>query len=139
MAGSSVSFVDFYLDAARGFPEALRKVWDDVAPQQKRILAAIVALSPPLFFAAKYQGAFLGALENAGVIGGVSLYGLIPAIMVWRARSREELKAGTVSAGQMRVMPGRLEGGDAFLGLVVVTSISLVLPEAVRIIGSLFK
>ena len=65
------------------------------------------------------------------------MYGLIPAIMVWRARKSEQEAAAKNSAnGEVRVMPGRLQGGDAFLGLVALSSAALILPEAVRILGS---
>lgn len=159
MAGASVSFVDFFEDsfgaifgggsrdsstrggvAAAGEgegagTEASLTEWavpDAGGGQPRRLAAAACALAPVLLFAAKFEGAFLGALENAGVLGGVSLYGIVPAALVWRARISQE-------GGGAAVMPGRLGGGDFALVAVGLISTCLVVPEAARIFSGILS
>jgi tyrosine-specific transport protein len=129
MAGASVSLVDFFQDAI-----ASRISGGDDSPREsglgKRLLAAGVALGPPLA-AALVLGpdAFLGVLENAGLIGGVSLYGLLPALAMINLRRNE----GSES------MPGRLIGGIPALYMIVAVSTALVVPDAVRLGANLVK
>lgn len=82
MAGASVSLVDFFEDAISSRSTA--KGIDDDGAQlvgpSKRVAAAALALAPPLALAFAFPDAFLGALENAGLLGGVSLYGLLPGL-----------------------------------------------------------
>jgi hypothetical protein len=65
-----------------------------------------------------------------GVLFGVSLYGVLPSLMVWRLRNA---RSGSADAG--RVMPGRVPGGDAAVMLTGLGSAALVLPELARIAG----
>ena len=121
MAGASVSLVDFFQDAI----STLEK--DEAATGlTKRLLAAALALGPPLGLACAFPNAFLSALENAGLIGGVSLYGLLPALSVINLREYGE------------AMPGRLSGGTITLYAIISISAALVLPELVRLAGGIF-
>lgn len=113
MAGVSVSLVDFVQDALLQFlpqtkkeiPErSTRRVDEEsqtfdlggdatnvgmgtgTSATSTRWLAALFALGPPVVIAASFPDVFLTALEEAGLLGGVSLYGIIPAVSVLRLR-----------------------------------------------------
>ena len=87
-----------------------------------RFLAAALALGPPVILAYAFPDIFLVALEEAGLIGGVSLYGILPAISILSLRRSK-------MANEQTEMPGRLGGGDIVLISLVVVSSALVLPE----------
>lgn len=77
----------------------------------------------------RFEGAFLQALESAGLLGGVSLYGLVPAALVWQARIRRRVSGGSM-------MPGALAGEDIALIAIGGISTCLVVPELARIIAA---
>jgi tyrosine-specific transport protein len=130
MAGASVSLVDFFQDAISSRFHG----GDDLPVESglgKRLVAAGVALGPPLAAAlALGPDAFLGVLENAGLVGGVSLYGLLPALAVINLR-------GTKADKGSESMPGRLVGGFPALYMIVAVSAALVVPDIVRLVASL--
>ncbi|EED93197.1 amino acid transporter, partial [Thalassiosira pseudonana CCMP1335] len=72
MAGASVSLVDFFQDA-------LEQGGDD---RRTKVLVTALALLPPVVIAYAFPDVFLIALEKAGLLGGVSLYGVIPALSI---------------------------------------------------------
>jgi len=133
MAGASVSLVDFFQDAlssssssAATGPAAAAAAADPAAAaaaatnsgttnnnntntitnRKMRPVAAAIALVPPLGLACAYPQAFLGALENAGLIGGVSLYGLIPALAVLRLRRISSNSSSSSSKDRCIVVGG---------------------------------
>ena len=53
----------------------------------------ILALFPPLLFAILYPNIFLKALNFAGGICAVILFGILPVLMVWRGRYKQEIKS----------------------------------------------
>lgn len=130
MAGASVSLVDFFQDAigilankadengSNGEQDANSGIL------RTRLLAATLALGPPVILAYAFPDIFLVALEEAGLLGGVSLYGIIPAVCILSLR-RSSLSEGT----KQTTMPGRLGGGDISLIALVLISSALVLPE----------
>jgi tyrosine-specific transport protein len=71
----ALSFVDFLSDGLQ-----IKKT-----PQGKAILALLV-LIPPFLCSLLYPTIFLKALNAAGGYGAVVLFGLLPALMVWRGR-----------------------------------------------------
>lgn len=75
LLGVALSFVDFLSDGL-----SIKK-----SPQGKVLLIALVLL-PPLFFALMYPEIFLIALTYAGGFGAVILFGILPALMVWKGR-----------------------------------------------------
>ena len=103
MAGTSVSLVDFLEDALPSFSYSSSDTTTSATSSdsdsmtiatsttstgsRQRFIAVLLALGLPLGFACAYPRAFLGALENAALIGGVSLYGIVPALVVLRLRS----------------------------------------------------
>jgi len=127
MAGASVSLVDFFQDALSSSSSGTGAAAGGMG---QRLVAATFALGPPLGLACVFPQAFLGALENAGLIGGVSLYGVIPALAVLRLRDQNGIDGIS--------MPGKLSGGSLALGSIVVLSAALVLPEFVRLVETNF-
>jgi len=144
MAGAAVSLVDFFADGlARegnvgggGRQGLLGKRW----------VAASLALAPPLGLTLAYPDAFLGALENAGLLGGVSLYGVLPALAVLNLRRNGSAASspltlggggleGDALGGEAGEMPGRLWGGDVALGGIALLSGALLVPEILRLAG----
>lgn len=128
MAGASVSLVDFFQDfIATEFGglegENLSSAEESVIG--KRLIAAAMALLPPLGVACTYPGAFLGVLEIVGLLGAVSLYGLLPSLSVINLRDG--------SSGE--VMPGRLPGGALALYAIIAVSAALILPDVVQLVG----
>ena len=130
MAGASVSLVDFFEDAI-----GLLSKEDD--PESKaeemqasnnsvglgtRTIAALFALAPPVLISYAFPDVFLTALEEAGLLGGVSLYGILPALCLLSLRSDD-------------AMPERLGGGTVTLFALLAISSALVLPEIVHVGG----
>jgi tyrosine-specific transport protein len=152
MAGASVSLVDFFQDALavlasfiseKQLPKVKERISEDITNHNhnsRRIQAAVLALSPPLGLALAFPDAFLGALENAGLIGGVSLYGVLPALAVVNLRRRRRqpqdkfLGPPSLEAGA-GPMPGQVMGGDAVLYFVVIASTFVILPDVIRLVG----
>ncbi|KAL7443995.1 hypothetical protein ACHAXH_009905 [Discostella pseudostelligera] len=139
MAGASVSLVDFFQDGitilSNNRDETLNdhqslavhneKNWDSSGKVNSRILATFLALGPPVILAYAYPNIFLTALEEAGLLGGVSLYGILPAIAILSLHHFSSDKGH----GQSDIMPGRLGGGEIALIALVVVSLALILPE----------
>jgi tyrosine-specific transport protein len=127
MAGASVSLVDFFQDAIATLGDDNRATGDiDEKPAfGKRLLSSVLALGPPLGVACLYPDAFLQVLETAGLIGGVSLYGLLPALAVIQLRQDY--------TSSVDDMPGRLFGGTTALYLLSALSTALIIPDVVEI------
>ena len=69
---------------------------------------------------------FLTALEEAGLLGGVSLYGILPALCLMSLRYVDD-------SVDLQAMPGRLGGGKCTLFALLAFSSALVLPEIVHV------
>ena len=129
MAGASVSLVDFFQDAFKTLSKdsPLDKIEEEEAAlsdrYKSRILAAVFAIGPPVILAYAFPGIFLVALEEAGLLGGVSLYGILPAVCILA------LRRSSIDIDYQKAMPGRLGGGDITLIALVLISVALVLPE----------
>jgi len=130
MAGASVSLIDFFQDAiSKKSPKSELEVDPEMSTSsvsKTRILAAFLALAPPVLLAYSYPDIFLVALEEAGLLGGVSLYGIIPAICILsfsRASLSEE------------EMPGKLAGGDVTLIALAAISVALITPEVSNLLS----
>eukprot|EP00579_Thalassiosira_antarctica_P016950 CAMPEP_0201942362 /NCGR_PEP_ID=MMETSP0903-20130614/48886_1 /ASSEMBLY_ACC=CAM_ASM_000552 /TAXON_ID=420261 /ORGANISM="Thalassiosira antarctica, Strain CCMP982" /LENGTH=513 /DNA_ID=CAMNT_0048484723 /DNA_START=1 /DNA_END=1542 /DNA_ORIENTATION=+ len=134
MAGASVSLVDFFQDAISILSKKEIPNQSQSLPLSEegvlsgnirtRILAAALALGPPVILSYAYPDIFLVALEEAGLLGGVSLYGILPAICILSLR-----RSSMEGANTQATMPGRLGGGDTILIALVAISSALVLPE----------
>jgi tyrosine-specific transport protein len=94
----AISFVDFLADGL-----GIQKT-----PLGKILLATLV-LVPPLICSALYPSIFLLALNYAGGFGAVILFGILPALMVWKGRYTKKL-----------ALPQMIPGGKPFLiGIIV--------------------
>ncbi len=71
----SLSFVDFLSDGLNIKKSTLGK-----------LLLVTLALVPPLLFAIIYPDVFLVALNYAGGYGAIILFGILPALIVWKGR-----------------------------------------------------
>jgi len=80
-------------------------------------LAAIIII-PSLFLAAWFERAFLVALDTSGGFGDSVLNGILPALMVWVGRYRENLPSSF-----------RLPGGRGLLIGVILFSLFVILME----------
>ena len=137
MAGASVSLVDFFQDGIRVLMSGGDSASGVSSPSssgedsrvgknlESRTFAAALALGPPVVIACAYPDMFLVALEEAGLLGAVSLYGVIPAISILSLRHNSSSEVTCRRAD----MPGRLGGGDFALIVLVAASLALVLPE----------
>jgi tyrosine-specific transport protein len=76
----SLSFIDFLADGLK-----IKKT-----PKGKIILVLLV-LGPPFVCALLYPTIFLIALNTAGGFGAVILFGILPALMVWKGRYSQKL------------------------------------------------
>ena len=122
MTGASLSLVDFVEDALR----ELQQNEDGGTEFRLRTVAIMLALLPPCAIALGFKDVFLVALEEAGLLGGVSLYGIIPALCIISLRKtfNEE-------------MPGRIGGGHTSLVAIVAISTILIAPEVSMLLGKL--
>jgi len=125
MAGASVSLVDFFQDAIATRSNGGETSRIEDSGIGSRLLAAAVALVPPLGVACTYPDAFLGVLEIVGLLGAVSLYGLLPSLAVINLRQKESHET----------MPGRLPGGIPALYTIIAVSAALILPDIIQLLG----
>lgn len=109
-----ISLVDFLADG-------LRKKITKVGKKFYLLLAVI----PPLVFALLFPKAFLVALGYAGVFVAI-LYGILPTIMVWKGRYRENLKS------EVKVF-----GGKFMLALIFLISIAVIVFQLGATLGFL--
>jgi tyrosine-specific transport protein len=86
--GVSLSFVDFLSDGMQ----------IEKTPRGK-IALCLMVLVPPGVFAFLYPKIFLVALNYAGGVGAMTLFGIIPVLMAWVGRYHKKL-------GSVRLVPG---------------------------------
>lgn len=108
--GVALSFVDFLADGLGVKKDLKGKLF---------LCALVVAI--PLAFALIYPKLFLLALSYAGSFGAVSLFGILPAAMVWAGRYRQKL-------GREPLVPG----GKPVLIAVIATSLLIMLLQLVQ-------
>lgn len=109
----ALSFVDFLSDGLH-IPKT---PWGKVA------LCALVLL-PPFLFTFVNPQIFLTALNVAGGYGAVVLFGILPALMVWKGRYQEKMK-------MQQILPG----GKPVLCLIILFAITVMLLQAAYGIG----
>ena len=87
-----------------------------------------LALLPPLILAILYPNIFFAALCFAGGICAVILFGLFPAMMVWRGRYEQNMEANY-----------RVLGGKGVLSIVIAFSLIVFITQVCTLFGySLF-
>jgi tyrosine-specific transport protein len=84
----SLSFVDFLADGL-----SIQKT------RRGKVILILLVLMPPFLCALFYPNIFLIALNSAGGFGAVILFGILPALMVWKGRYTQKL-------GQPQLVPG---------------------------------
>ncbi len=106
----ALSLVDFLADGLH-----IKKT-----PAGKIALCAM-ALLPPFICAFTYPGIFLTALNYAGGFGAVILFGILPALMVWKSRY-------TLHETSQPIVPG----GKPMLLLIIVISAGIVMLQLLQ-------
>ena len=97
-----------------------------VDPNRKNSLWLIfLALVPPTVFSVTYPSIFFKALSFAGGICAVVLFCILPALMVWKGRYRQQL-----------VCSYKVCGGKFALVLVIAFSLFIMIQEVLRLIFS---
>lgn len=94
----ALSFVDFLADGLK----------IEKTPRGKAILILLV-LAPPFLCALVYPTIFLIALNSAGGFGAVILFGILPALMVWKGRYSQNIAS-------LQLVPG---GKPLLLAVIV--------------------
>lgn len=61
--------------------------------KHEELWLVVLTLLPPLFLAVLFPNIFLKALNFAGGICAVILFGIMPVLMVWKGRYKKEIKA----------------------------------------------
>lgn len=101
--GVGLSLADFLKDGFR-----LNKT------KQGNNITALLTFLPPLIIVLFFPGAFMSALNYAG-IWCASLLALLPALMAWSGRYNQQL-----------TFPYRVTGGKILLGLVIIAAASII-------------
>jgi tyrosine-specific transport protein len=109
--GNSLSFVDFLADGLK----------IEKTPTGKLGLCFLV-IAPSLTLALIYPHLFLSALNYAGVFGAVILFGILPTLMVWSGRYRQNI-------GSIRIVPG----GKAVLALILIFALMVMAMQFVEL------
>jgi tyrosine-specific transport protein len=104
------SFVDFLSDGLK-----IEKT------NKGKIILCLLTLVPPFAFAVTYPYVFLNALNYAGAFGAVVLFGIFPAIMVWKGRYRQHIQG-------IRL----LGGGRITLILIIIVALGVFLMQLFR-------
>lgn len=105
----ALSFVDFLADGLK-----IKKT-----PSGKAILAFLVVI-PPFVCALIYPTIFLSALNAAGGFGTMILFGILPALMVWKGRYSQKL-------GLQELVPG----GKGLLVSIIAFSVCVMLLQLI--------
>lgn len=111
--GVSLSFVDFLSDGLGIAKDRLGKV-----------ILCMLTLGPPFAFALLYPKIFLVALNYSSAFGAVILFGILPALMVWKGRRR-------MGRAEPRIVPG----GRAILFLIIAFSLAVSLLQLADDLG----
>ncbi|GJD11683.1 Tyrosine-specific transport protein [Galdieria sulphuraria] len=121
--GVALSCIELYLD----FIDALqaRGIFTGMSPIWRRTISVIGSSLAPFLCAIFLQNAFVVAMENSGLLGGLSIYGVIPAVVVLIQRAHERYPP----------MPGRLPGGIISLSLFLLFCIAIILLQLAKLLG----
>jgi tyrosine-specific transport protein len=105
--GIGISLSDFLIDGLRLMPN-----------KKNKIIVQILSFFPPLIIVLFYPAVFMVALNYAG-IWCASLLALLPALMAWSGRYRQQI-----------VSPYRVIGGKSLLSLLIIVS-SIIIVHAI--------
>lgn len=107
--GVSLSFVDFLSDGLKIKKTATGK-----------IALICLVIVPPSIFGMLHPDIFLMALSYAGGFGAVILFGILPALMVWKGRYYQNIDS-----------PRLVPGGKLMLLLIIVFSLFVMMTLAI--------
>eukprot|EP00737_Agarophyton_chilense_P001719 gb/GEZJ01001931.1/.p1 GENE.gb/GEZJ01001931.1/~~gb/GEZJ01001931.1/.p1 ORF type:complete len:393 (-),score=74.48 gb/GEZJ01001931.1/:182-1360(-) len=120
-----------------GFVQGLTPLWADArraavaaadAPHRRvsgAMLDVLLTVAPPALLAALWPHAVLRALDAAGTLGVAVLFGVLPPVMVWRARR----------ASDMTDMRRFVAGGDAALFMLTLPPLFVLLTRAAALVA----
>ncbi len=103
-----ISFVDFFKDGMKKIPFA------------NELFIFALVFTPPLIFCLFYPSVFLKALEFAGGVVAVLLFGICPALIVWSGRYIKKMEG-----------PYKVVGGKIFLASILALSTALLVLRTV--------
>ncbi len=93
-----------------------------------RVTLFALTFTPPLIFILTYPKAFIGALNIAGAFGVVVLLIILPCLMAWSSRYRQNMKS-----------PIRVPGGKFAIILTLMLSVVIIILELANQFGYLEK
>jgi tyrosine-specific transport protein len=108
--GNSLSFVDFLSDGLKIKKDAKGKLY-----------LSLLTILPPFVLAFIYPRMFLMALNYAGAFGAVTLFGILPAFMVWAGRYRKGLEKNPI-----------VPGGKATLTAIIIFSVWIISKQLIN-------
>lgn len=109
----ALSFVDFMADGLK-----IKK------NRKGKIFLCALVLLPPYILALTYPGLFLKALNYAGGIGTVILFGIMPALMVWVNRYYFKATSHTL-----------VRGGKSTLSIVILVAVAILILQVSQELG----
>jgi tyrosine-specific transport protein len=107
----AISFVDFFKDGLKNIAFPNRHL--------REFLVFSLVFAPPLVFCLLYPHVFLLALEFAGGVVAVILFGILPALIVWSGRYIKRVRGSY-----------QVAGGKALLASILILSTLLLLLRA---------
>lgn len=93
------AIITSFLSVALSFLDFLADGLNIEKTPRGKIFLSLLVLGPPFICAMVYPTIFLTALNSAGGFGAVILFGLLPALMVWKGRYTHKL-------GKLQLVPG---------------------------------
>lgn len=93
------AIVTSFLSVALGFVDFLADGLDIKKTSSGKVILSLLVLVPPFLCAMIYPTVFLVALNYAGGYGAVVIFGILPALMVWKGRYQQKL-------GKTELVPG---------------------------------
>lgn len=104
-----------FITIALSFFDFLADGWKIKKEGKGKIFLSLAVVLPPYLFSIFYPNLFLVALNYAGGIGAVLLFGILPALMVWKGR----YQMGYVA-------PQIVPGGKFTLGAIILFSLAVM-------------
>ncbi len=117
-----------------GFVYGLLNFFEDIIPdaaqsQRKRLAIYALVLIPPIVPSVLNPDIFFDAIDLAGAFGVSILFGIIPAVMVWKQRYQIVQKAALLPFSPM------VGGGKAALSLVIGLAMTVFVEHFLTVIG----
>ena len=121
---SFFALVTSFLAVALGLTDFLADGFQIKKTIAGRFWLLILSIGPPMFFTIYYPGLFLMALGYAGVFVAI-LYGILPPLIVWRARYMAKLTAKYTMPGGKPMIFVVLIGGILVVAFQIASTLKL--------------